>query len=140
MVEFAALVCADVQDRQAQGDAVDVTTQDGAWDAIVLGDRLALRRVLANIIDNAIKYGGVAHVRMGLTQQAIIVSVDDEGPGIPEELRKKIFQPFFTTKDVGQGTGLGLSVSKGLVESHGGVLTLADEVRPTRFVLTLPSH
>ncbi|MGA7804007.1 ATP-binding protein, partial [Bradyrhizobium sp.] len=87
MVELAALVCADVGDRQAQGDVVDVTTEPGARDAIVLGDRLALRRVLANVIDNAIKYGRVAHVRTSVQQQMIAVSVEDEGPGIPEEAR-----------------------------------------------------
>ena len=66
------------------------------------------------------------------------VSVTDSGPGIPEEIRPRIMEPFFTTKPFGKGTGLGLSVSRGLAESHGGQLALDSEAPHTRFVLTLP--
>jgi signal transduction histidine kinase len=129
MVEFAALVYADVRDRWAQGDAVDVTTEDGAQDAIVLGDRLALRRVLANVIDNAIKYGRVAHLRTALQHQMIVVSVDDEGPGIPQEARLAMLEPFnrleTSRNRATGGAGLGLAVVRSLVEAHGGTVEIA---------------
>jgi signal transduction histidine kinase len=129
MVELAELVSSDVQDRRAQGDAVDVVTEAAAWDAIVLGDRLALRRVLANIVDNALKYGRAAHVRTALRSQAIVVSVDDEGPGIPERAHRAILEPFnrlegSRSRATG-GAGLGLAVVRSLVEAHGGTIELA---------------
>jgi signal transduction histidine kinase len=129
MIEFAALVQDEARDRRAQGDAVDVTTGDGAWGAIVLGDRLALRRVIANLIDNAVKYGRVARVHMGLRQQAIVLSVDDEGPGIPEDAREAMLEPFnrletSRNRSTG-GAGLGLAVVRALVEAHGGTIDIA---------------
>jgi signal transduction histidine kinase len=70
----------------------------------------------------------------------IEISVTDSGAGIPPELREKIFQPFFTTKEIGRGMGLGLSSAKGMAESHGGTLTLDTSSPNTRFVLFLPQR
>jgi PAS domain S-box-containing protein len=70
--------------------------------------------------------------------ERVLISVTDSGAGIPEEVRDRIMQPFFTTKAVDRGTGLGLSISDGIVSSHGGTLAL-DEASPhTRFVISLP--
>jgi two-component system, NtrC family, sensor kinase len=69
----------------------------------------------------------------------VIISVKDNGPGIPEEIKNKIFQPFFTTKPTGQGTGLGLSLSYDIVKAHGGELNLdSKENEGTTFNLMLP--
>jgi len=69
----------------------------------------------------------------------IEISVKDNGPGIPEEIKNKIFQPFFTTKPTGQGTGLGLSLSYDIVKAHGGELKVdSKENEGTTFTLTLP--
>ena len=66
-------------------------------------------------------------------------SVEDTGCGIPPENLKRMFEPFFTTKPVGQGTGLGLSVSYAIVRKHGGVIEVDSEVgRGTRFTIRLP--
>jgi signal transduction histidine kinase len=129
MVEFAALVRADVEDRRAQGDAVDIEVENGAGEAVVLGDRLALRRVLSNIVDNALNYGGVAHVRAGIRGESIVVSIDDEGPGIPEDQRQVILEPFYRleksrNRSTG-GAGLGLAVVRSLVEAHGGTIDIS---------------
>lgn len=68
----------------------------------------------------------------------IEISFKDSGKGIPKELHDKILQPFFTTKEIGKGTGIGLSLSKGIVESHGGKMYLDPECKNTRFVIELP--
>jgi signal transduction histidine kinase len=129
MVEFAALVRSEVDDRRAQGDAVELTPEGMVEDAIVLGDRLALRRVIANIIDNAVKYGRVAHVRTGAGANTVVVAVDDEGPGIPADRRQAMLEPFIrleTSRNRATGgAGLGLSVVRSLVEAHGGTVEIA---------------
>ncbi len=67
------------------------------------------------------------------------IRVKDNGPGIPEEVKKKIFQPFFTTKPTGQGTGLGLSLSYDIVKAHGGKLNVGSEQgEGSTFIIQLP--
>lgn len=66
------------------------------------------------------------------------ISITDCGQGIPPVVRKKLFQPFFTTKDVGVGTGLGLSISRGIIEEHNGKLFYQEESPNTTFVIELP--
>ncbi len=70
---------------------------------------------------------------------AVVVSVSDNGPGIPSSIRDKIFQPFFTTKPTGQGTGLGLSLSYDIVKAHGGTLKVqTEEGIGTEFIIEIP--
>ena len=71
---------------------------------------------------------------------AVEVRVWDNGSGIPDDIRDKLFQPFFTTKPTGEGTGLGLSISYDIVtQQHGGSITVDSEVGDyTEFVITLP--
>jgi PAS domain S-box-containing protein len=90
----------------------------------MIGDREKLKQVWMNLLTNAkdAMDGGVIRVTSRLCEigDKLVVSVADTGPGIEEENLKKVFDPFFSTKAVGQGTGLGLSVSYGIVEGHGG--------------------
>ena len=68
------------------------------------------------------------------------ITVKDNGNGIPEAVREKIFQPFFTTKPTGQGTGLGLSLSYDIVKAHGGELKVeTKEEEGTEFTISLPA-
>ncbi len=69
---------------------------------------------------------------------AIKIAVSDSGNGIPEDIAEKIFQPFFTTKDIGKGPGLGLSISRGLAQANNGKLELDSTGPHTRFVLAFP--
>ncbi|MCZ4410069.1 ATP-binding protein [Cryomorphaceae bacterium 1068] len=104
-------------------------------------------RVLLNLINNAFQACAQSATENPLvtvaTQRSandeIRITVTDNGPGIPRDIQDKIFQPFFTTKPTGQGTGLGLSLSYDLVKAHGGKLTLdSTEGRPTAFNIHLP--
>jgi hypothetical protein len=67
------------------------------------------------------------HTRADTARGRVAVDVEDTGPGVSEENPRSIFEPFFTTKPVGQGTGLGLSLCHGIVEGHGGTLSLISE-------------
>jgi PAS domain S-box-containing protein len=75
---------------------------------------------------------------LGPVPGTVILEVADNGPGIPEDARRRIFEPFYTTKPQGQGTGVGLSFSQGLAEAHGGRLELVAAPRGACFRLTLP--
>jgi signal transduction histidine kinase len=92
-------------------------------------DESQLHQVVMNLIVNAVQAqpdGGAVRVLVGESRPGwVSVSVEDDGPGIAEELRDRIFDPFFSTKDVGEGTGLGLSVSYGIVHEHGGRLEVS---------------
>ncbi len=69
----------------------------------------------------------------------VLISVSDNGPGIPQKILDKIFQPFFTTKPTGQGTGLGLSLSYDIVKAHGGELKVdTKEGEGSTFIIQLP--
>ena len=71
----------------------------------------------------------------------IVVNIEDTGEGISDELMSRIFQPFFTTKEVGKGTGLGLSISNRIVESHGGELNARSAPgKGAVFSVVLPRH
>jgi C4-dicarboxylate-specific signal transduction histidine kinase len=72
--------------------------------------------------------------------QEVIVRVSNAGPRISQELRERLFQPFFTTKELGKGTGLGLSISRGIIRSHGGELFLSEDCEHTCFSFTLPKR
>ena len=95
----------------------------------MLGDRLGLRRVIANIVDNAVKYGRVAHVRLSLGPETVVVTVDDEGPGIPADRRQAMLEPFnrreTSRNRATGGAGLGLAVARSVVEAHGGTIEIA---------------
>ena len=85
---------------------------------------LQIEQVLVNLAINAQQamagQRGELVVRTRAGDGQVSIEVQDSGPGIPPEVQSRIFEPFFTTKAAGQGTGLGLSVSYGIIESHGG--------------------
>ena len=101
-----------------------------------------INQVFMNILSNAgqaIEEKGVITVKSWQEGAWVNVSIRDNGKGMPEEVRKRIFEPFYTTKDVGKGTGLGLSISYGIVENHGGKITVSSEEGVgTEFLITLP--
>lgn len=109
----------------------------------VNGDINQLQQVLVNLAINAQQamagQRGVLSVRTRAVGGQVLIELQDSGPGISPELQKKIFEPFFTTKPAGQGTGLGLSVSYGIIESHGGRIEVRSSLGSgATFVISLP--
>jgi len=127
LVDFVQLVTTEVDDRRAADGPVDL--QATVPTTTVLGDRLALRRVVSNLIDNALKYGSVAHLSLQADAQSVTLFVDDEGPGIPPDQREQILEPFVRLEDSRNrrtgGAGLGLAIARSLVEAHDGVISIA---------------
>lgn len=115
---------------------------------LIEADPVQMRKVLENILENArnaISETGLIELETRLLPEsetgvpAVEILISDDGCGIPEEDREKIFDPFFTTQPVGQGTGLGLSVSYGIVKRHNGEIDIESTPgRGTRVVITLP--
>ncbi|MGD8828602.1 MAG: ATP-binding protein, partial [Gammaproteobacteria bacterium] len=101
-----------------------------------------LNQVWTNIIDNAIDAmngKGTLVVRARHEKPWVVVEIEDNGPGIPPEIQSRIFDPFFTTKGPGQGTGLGLNISRNLVvQKHHGEMSVKSEPGSTCFSIRLP--
>jgi signal transduction histidine kinase len=101
-----------------------------------------LNQVWTNLIANAIDAAPVnGHVLVKARSErgCVFVSILDDGPGVPDEIKPNIFVPFFTTKDVGQGTGLGLQIARQIVRAHGGELELSAHSPGAEFVVRLPT-
>ena len=130
LIDFADLVRSEVEDRQAAGFQVDLAVTKPKADYDILADRVALRRVLFNLVENALRYGTSAHVTIGTTDRHVTLYVDDEGPGIPEAQRAQLMQPFVRldesrSRDTG-GAGLGLAIVQSLVSAHDGTVSIGD--------------
>jgi signal transduction histidine kinase len=124
-VDLAALVGSICEDMTDLGN-------DVAWadhDRFLFDCRpTALRRVVRNLIENAVKYGERARVAMTVSGEAIVIAIDDDGPGIPDDAHETVFSPFYRleesrNKDTG-GIGLGLAIARSIARNHGGDITL----------------
>jgi two-component system osmolarity sensor histidine kinase EnvZ len=104
---------------------------------------MAFRRCLANLVDNAARYGRWVRITAERTPRDVLITIEDDGPGIPEALREAVFQPFFRIDSARRrqtgGTGLGLSIARDIVLAHGGDLGFATGSRGgAKAVLRLP--
>jgi signal transduction histidine kinase len=113
----------------------------------IIGDTGELQQVFFNIINNAIyamKNGGTLTITTKSFDEKVEIKIADTGCGIKKEHRKRIFDPLFTTKEVGKGTGLGLSVSYGIVKKHEGSITFDTKTKEesgeqgTTFIIDFP--
>lgn len=129
------------EEPASRGVTIDVRTELPAVPPI-LGDAAELREALTNLILNAVDAmprGGTLTLQARARGEHVEVTVTDTGVGIPRAVRDKIFDPFFTTKGP-QGTGLGLSMTYGIVSRHGGVIGVeSEEGRGSTFRLSFPS-
>jgi len=124
LVALLRSICEDAPDVAL---AVDLS---GAEALPFGGQPVALRRGFCNLIDNAVKYGQRARIGLSIGVDSIAVTIDDDGPGLPEEELERVFRPFYRveqsrSRDTG-GVGLGLSVARTVFRAHGGDVVLSN--------------
>jgi len=124
-VDLAALVRGLCDDARAAGDDVSYS---GAQTLAFLGREVGLKRMVSNLIGNAVRYGERARVKLDVDGDDVCLSVSDDGPGIAPEMMQRVFDPFVRvessrSRETG-GTGLGLTAVKTIVQAHGGQIDL----------------
>lgn len=113
-------------------------TIDGGVIPVIMGDEVLLRQSITNLLQNAVEAtpdGGTVRISSSMNE-SVSISISDTGHGIPENIRDKVFLPFFTTKE--RGTGLGLSLVHKIIVSHGGDIFLESGENGTTFTIRLP--
>lgn len=138
--DVAALLIS-IADEQC--DAGRRCSYDGPDHIVAMAHPTSLKRAFRNIVDNAVKYGSIAKVRLDVHPTSLVISVDDEGLGIAEHLQEDVFVPFRRLDRArGQdlpGAGLGLTIARDVVQSHGGIIKLINQEHGgLRVEITLP--
>ena len=138
--DLSALAQSLVDDLADEGKDV---TFEGPDKLTVEANLAAVRRVVSNLLDNALKYAGHARVKLEPDGDMVLVVVEDAGPGVPEDMREAIFEPFRRVEPSRNrktgGVGLGLAIARNLARGHGGDIVLDGRtVRGARFVFSLP--
>ena len=131
-----------VMEKQMKESNIKVETYFDQTLPEVMASTNQMRQVMLNLLKNAkeaMPKGGILSVRTSQRDHKVIVAIQDTGVGVPEELRDKIFEAFFTTKQKVKGVGLGLSVCYGIIKDHGGEIKVESEVdKGTTFTILLP--
>lgn len=135
--------CLFLIEKQSLFQNITINKQMGHDLPPVLGDSQQLNHVFMNIIINAAQAMGGKGVitivtRDARTQDRIVILITDTGPGIDPRHIEHVFEPFYTTKEEGQGTGLGLSVVFTIIENHGGTISVKSKAGETNFAIELP--
>lgn len=134
----------EISDLKSVGLNVAYEAGPGAGEVMVLGDRVALRRILVNLIENAVKYGESARVALSRDAGFARIAVEDGGPGFDLDQADLLLEPFVRAepsraRNTG-GAGLGLAVSVTLAEAHGGSIALSNHASGGRATLRLPLY
>ncbi len=137
----ASAVSVVEEEASANGAAIHFEGTDN--NAPVMLDGIRIQQALINLLRNAVQCtpAGVVRITWRQDDHGLYFCIEDDGPGVPPENRLKIFEPFYTTKSVGEGTGLGLSVVHSVAKEHGGSIEVADsELGGASFQLYLLSQ
>lgn len=130
--------------EQVQNKGVKIEIGSAPAEVFIRCHPTEVSQVFLNLINNAVEANDVEddpwiRIDMVVNTQTVQIQVTDSGDGLPPSLMERIMQPFFTTKDgAGAGTGLGLTISRKIIEAHKGTISLDGECENTRFVITLP--
>lgn len=126
-VDLVAILETIANDMADHGLAVDLQAPARL---VIPGRRIALKRALSNLVENAVKYGGQARIRLGETRAGVVVEIEDDGPGIAPADRDRALEPFVRLESSRNGEtggfGLGLTIAASVIEGHGGRLVLTD--------------
>jgi len=129
-------------EHQLRTGRIQVRKELSSSPLLIQGVEYKLQQVFLNLFLNArdaMPRGGWLTIATREEDSGAVIEVADTGSGIPPEQLSRIYDPFFTTKEIGKGTGLGLSISYGIVQEHGGALNCESKVgQGTRFTLSLP--
>lgn len=152
-VDLGPLIEEIVKHREARGMDGEIAlafARPRLGSAVVAGDPAKLARVVENLLDNAVSFsptGGLVRIDATRRGDEVLVSVEDEGPGVPEDAREAIFARFHSDRpegeDFGRHSGLGLSIAKTIVDGHGGRIAVKDAKQSShgaRFVVSMPAH
>jgi C4-dicarboxylate-specific signal transduction histidine kinase len=148
--EFASIYeivdqCLELQQARLERHHVDVTMDMAPGIPLILCREVQIGQILTNLVNNAFdaitqsdssEYWIEVSVKPAGDQ--VCIDVTDSGPGIEDHFRAHLMEPFFTTKELGLGMGVGLSLSRVIAQDHGGTLTLLEDAVHTTFRLTLP--
>jgi signal transduction histidine kinase len=126
-LDLVALVETIVDDAQDRGLSADLSAPSRL---VVTGRLVSLKRMVSNLVENALAYGGSAHVTVTEAPADVVLTVRDHGPGIPEDQLAAVLEPFVrleaSRSRATGGVGLGLSIARTVAEAHSGTLTLAN--------------
>jgi hypothetical protein len=142
-VDLGALVAevAHLMTPQARVAGVEVHFKAPAEPALMRGDADLLKQAILNLVTNALevmKQGGHLRLKVERSQEYVLAEVSDDGPGIPPEVRDKVFQLYFTTKE--RGSGIGLAMTYRAVQLHNGTVDFSSEMgKGTTFRLQFPA-
>jgi C4-dicarboxylate-specific signal transduction histidine kinase len=130
-------------EERARNESVELRIPGISEDLQVFCRGSEISQVLVNILNNALDaVSGMEEpwvkIEVQERERCVEFGIQDCGPGVDKAIRLRIHEPFFTTKEAGKGIGLGLSISRTIVEGHGGKLWLDEKSSATRFVFTLP--
>ncbi len=135
-LDLAALLQSIADDHAEAGRAVSFAEQARV---IVTGQSLGLKRLFSNLVDNALKYGSGARIKLARQDGAVIIDIEDDGPGIPAEQRETVFEPFVRLNEEGtRGAGLGLAAARSIARAHGGDIAILDTAQGALLRVTLP--
>jgi two-component system, NtrC family, sensor kinase len=130
--------------KEAADKGIHIIQEMGSGTDVIWTDPYKLRQVLINIISNAVHAtdaGGSITATIETFDEQVAIHITDTGKGIPREHLEKIFEPFFSTKPPGEGTGLGLFVSRSIIDKLGGKIDVESRLgKGTRFSIRLPRH
>ncbi|MGQ0533851.1 MAG: ATP-binding protein [Caulobacteraceae bacterium] len=135
-LDLSALLQSIADDHAEQGRSVMF---QGEERFVITGQSLGLKRLFANLVENALKYGSTARIDLRREDGLAIVDITDDGPGIPADLRETVFEPFVRLNEEGsRGAGLGLAAARSIARAHGGDIVILDAEGGALVRVTLP--